>query len=91
MTQKQMVEKYINEFGSITPLDAFRDLGITKLATVVSDMKKLGFVFYQKFETGQNRWGNPTKYMRYAFNEANLEQNNHFNISTLTRLKRLFK
>lgn len=91
MNQKQMVEKYINEFGSITPLDAFKDLGITKLATVVSDMKKLGFEFYQKFETGQNRWGQPTRYMRYAFNEANLEQNKRVGIITLGRLKKLFK
>lgn len=91
MNQREMVEKYINEFGSITPLDAFRDLGITKLATVVSDMKKLGFEFYQKYEAGQNRWGKPTKYMRYAFNEANLEQNKRFNIITLSKLKKLFK
>ena len=48
MNQKEMVEKYINEFGSIAPLEAIRDLGITKLATVVSDMKKEGYEFLKR-------------------------------------------
>lgn len=33
-SQKQMVLDYIREFGSITPLDAFKDLGVTRLAAV---------------------------------------------------------
>ena len=29
MTQKERIINYIKEFGSITSLDAYRDLGIT--------------------------------------------------------------
>ncbi len=76
MKQSERITKYINEFGSITPLDAYRDLGITKLATRVSKMKKDGVKFYQRMEKGQNRWGEPTNYMRYAFKEENLISKN---------------
>ncbi len=66
MTPQQIkVVNYINLYGSITPLDAFRDLGITKLATIVSQLKRLCFVFYQSFESSKNRFGEPCHYMRY--------------------------
>lgn len=67
MKQSERIIKYIKEFGSITPLDAYRDLGITKLSTRISEMKKDGIVFYQKREKSKNRWGEPTNYMRYSF------------------------
>ena len=74
MKQSERITKYINEFGSITPFDAYRDLGITKLATRVSEMKRDGVVFYQRMEKSLNRWGEPTNYMRYAFKEENLKK-----------------
>lgn len=66
MTPQQMrVINYINLYGSITPLDAFRDLGITKLATIVSQLKTMSFVFYQNYESSHNRFGEVTHFMRY--------------------------
>lgn len=91
MNQKQRVEKYIKDFGSITPLEAIYDLGITKLATVVSDMKKEGYVFYQKLEKGKNRWGEPTRYMKYAFKQGNLEEKHKSSINILKMIKRAKK
>lgn len=91
MNQKQRVERYINQFGSITPLEAIYDLGITKLATVVSTMKKDGYVFYQKLEKSQNRWGEPTTYMKYAFSQTNLERKTKKNINILKFFKTLKK
>lgn len=41
-SQKRMVLDYIREFGSITPVDAFRDLGITRLAAVVFALRDDG-------------------------------------------------
>ena len=69
MTQKQRILKYLEMYGSITPLDAFRDLGITKLATVISEMKRDGFTFYQYYEPGRNRFGDIVHYMRYWLDE----------------------
>lgn len=66
MTQGERVINYIRRFGSITPMDAFYDLGITKLATRVSELKKNGYVFNQKYEKSKNRFGESVYYMRYS-------------------------
>jgi hypothetical protein len=42
VSQKKMVLDYIREFGSITPLDAFKDLGVTRLAAVIFELKEDG-------------------------------------------------
>ena len=68
MTQKELVLKYIADFGSITPMEAFSDLGITKLATVISNLRlKDGKQFKIQMEKGKNRYGKPTRYARYSF------------------------
>lgn len=66
MTQKERVLRYISEFGSISPMEAFFNLGITKLATVISYLKSHeGYIFYQHWEKTKNRWKEPVCYMRY--------------------------
>ena len=70
MTQKEMVLQYITDFGSITPMDAFGDLGITKLATRISEMRKDGREFKIDIVKGKNRYGKPTRYARYSFPEV---------------------
>ena len=64
-TQADRIVDYINEFGSITPLQAFRDLGVTKLATRVSEMKCEGIEFEQEWQTSKNRYGEDVRYMKY--------------------------
>ena len=65
MTQGEMIINYINEFRSITPMQAFADLGITKLATRVSEMKKAGVQFEQQMVSSKNRYGKNVSYMQY--------------------------
>lgn len=35
-TQRDLILQYIKDFGSITPMEAYSDLGVTKLATRIS-------------------------------------------------------
>lgn len=65
-TQHDRIINYLKAFGSITPMEAFMDLGITKLATRVSEMRRLGFEFEQKMEESTNRYGEIVRYMRYS-------------------------
>lgn len=65
MTQQKRILDYLEKQGSISPKEAFNDLGITKLATRISEMKKSGIKFEQHFEEGTNRFGDPVRYMRY--------------------------
>ena len=64
-TQHKQVLDYIACFGSITPMEAFADLGITKLSTRVSEMRAIGIQFDQTYEGGVNRIGKKVRYMRY--------------------------
>jgi hypothetical protein len=64
-TQKDRIIEYIEKFGSISPVEAFRDLGITKLATRVSEMKKEGVQFKITLEKSKNRCGESVYYARY--------------------------
>lgn len=65
MTQHEKILQYINDFGSISPMEAFTDLGITKLATRISEMRRDGIDFNQRMETSKNRYGEKVHYMRY--------------------------
>ena len=66
MTQCERIVDYIKQFGSISPLEAFRDLGITKLATRISEMRRFdGIQFKQEYEKSKNRYGETVYYMRY--------------------------
>nr|UVX93119.1 MAG: helix-turn-helix domain protein [Bacteriophage sp.] len=67
VSQKKMVLDYIREFGSITPLDAFKDLGVTRLAAVIFELKEDGHDIHTERERGKNRYGQPTRYARYSF------------------------
>lgn len=57
---------FIYQVGSITPMEAFSELGITKLATRISEMKALGIQFSQNYEGRENRFGKKVRYMRYG-------------------------
>jgi 3'-phosphoadenosine 5'-phosphosulfate sulfotransferase len=70
MTQREAIIDYINQFGSITPMEAFADLGITKLATRVSEMKNDGITLKHESIKCKTRLGRTTHYTRYSFEEG---------------------
>lgn len=71
MNQREQIYDYIVVFGSITPMDAFTDLGITKLATRVSEMREAGTDIIGEWESTKNRYGKTVRYMRYRLGEQN--------------------
>ena len=68
MTQKQEILEYIRKHGSITPMDAF-PLGITKLATRVSEMRSAGIEFDIEIIKDKNKNGKPIRYAKYRLKE----------------------
>ena len=74
LTQGERILAYCRLFGSITPMDAFNDLGITKLATRISELMREGEKIYKRYDHSTNRFGEKTYFMRYAlhpFEESN--------------------
>lgn len=69
MRQSERILQYIHDFGSISPLEAFQDLGVTKLATRVSEMRKQGIEFEKKYVKAKNRYGETVYYMRYSLRD----------------------
>ena len=69
MNQKQRVLAYMEEFGSITSLEAFRDLGITRLSAVIFDLRDAGYPIDSKTESSTNRFGDKTSYSRYSLRQ----------------------
>lgn len=65
MTQHEKILKYIDTHGSITPMDAFNDLYITKLATRISELIRMGYKIEKVPESRINRSGELRRYMRY--------------------------
>ena len=65
--RKQMsrVLDYIDNFGSITSLDAFKDLGITRLSAVIFDLRKMGYNIVADTEVQFNRYGEKAHFSRY--------------------------
>ena len=66
MTQQDRILKYMADFGSITPMEAFSDLGITKLATRISEMQKDGIKIRKEPVKSRNRFGDKTRFMKYS-------------------------
>ena len=56
MNQKERIIKYINDFGSITSLEAMRDLGITQLGARIDGLQKDGYTFKKEWERAKNRY-----------------------------------
>ena len=75
MSQKKMVLDYIREFGSITPVDAFKDLGITRLAAVVFALRDDGHDIHKEREHAYNRYGQKVRYARYSFGNGEINEN----------------
>jgi hypothetical protein len=69
MTQREQIIDYLHQFGSITPMEAFADLGITKLATRISEMRKDGKEFKIESVKSTNRFGKTVRYAKYSLKE----------------------
>lgn len=68
-SQCDMVVDYINEFGSITSLEAVYDLGATRLSGIIYNLKKQGYKIKSVDEGSLNRYGRMVYYARYSFEE----------------------
>lgn len=65
LTQSMKILKYMMDFGSITPIEALKDLGVMRLGARIYDLEKQGFVILHERESGRNRYGEKTSYARY--------------------------
>lgn len=63
--QEQRILKYIEDHGSITALDAMRDIGVMRLSSRISEMRRKGINIQQRKEQTENRYGERCNIVRY--------------------------
>jgi len=65
-TQCDRVIQYLKEFGSITQLEAIRDLGVMRLASRISEIRhKRGYNIESTFIKVKNRFGEQCSVRKY--------------------------
>lgn len=69
MNKETRLMRYLTEVGSITSMDAIKELGDTRLAATVFELRRKGIDIESKTETSINRWGEKVHYSRYFLKE----------------------
>ena len=64
--QQERVLNYMSDYGSISSLEAFRDLGVTRLSAVIFNLKRKGVQIRKVKEACKNRYGEPVHFARYS-------------------------
>ena len=67
MNQKQRILQYIRDFGSITPLEAIRDIGVLALSQRIGELKRDGAEIGVDIVDVPNRYGGESRVARYSF------------------------
>lgn len=65
MNQTQKVSEYMDKHGSITSMDAFIDLGITRLAARIADLEHQGVKISRETIYSKNRFGEKVHFTSY--------------------------
>ena len=69
VTQCQRILDYMDQFGSISTLEAFRDLGVARLASRIHDLKNMGYHIKSETKSSKNRFGEITHFKAYRLAE----------------------
>lgn len=71
MTQCERIRKYLEDFGSITQLQALSDLGIMRLASRISEMRQAGEPIEDRVIEVKNRYGETCRVKQYYLEKPN--------------------
>ena len=65
--QCKRIIDYIEDYGSITPIEALQDLGVMRLAARVHDIaSKYGYPIKRETVKSRNRYGETIHYTKYS-------------------------
>jgi hypothetical protein len=74
MTQNEEVLEYLKKHKSITQLEALRELGIMRLASRISDLRKEGEPIFKRMIEVRARNGRKAYVAEYSMKEAGNEE-----------------
>jgi hypothetical protein len=65
MTQCEKVLRHLEDYGSLTSLEAVNEYGIMRLASRINDLKHMGVGIISEMVTGKNRYEETVRYSVY--------------------------
>ncbi|MGN1369963.1 MAG: helix-turn-helix domain-containing protein [Aristaeellaceae bacterium] len=68
--QSERVLQYMRKRGSITQFEAMNRLGVMRLASRISELKKDGYPIRSRMDTVKNRFGESCSVKRYYLEEG---------------------
>lgn len=74
MTQRERIIRYLKDNGSITALEAVKELGVLQLSARLVELENEGYIFDKKRESSQNRYGERVDYIRYSLVESEVTE-----------------
>lgn len=66
MNQDDLVLEYMKKNNGITSLQAFKDLGVTRLSAKIFNLRKK-YIITDIWEESYNRYGEKTRFKKYIF------------------------
>ena len=66
MTQCETILRHMEDCGSITSLEAMQEYGIMRLASRITDLKKVGYPIRREMVSRKNRYGETVTFARYS-------------------------
>lgn len=69
MTQCERIMRHLNDFGYITPAEAFIEYGIYRLGARIFDLRRRGLRIETQMVKSKNRYNEPTKFAKYVLKE----------------------
>lgn len=73
MTQTEEFYEYMRKYGSITPFEAFHELGIMRLASRIADLKKAKIGVNREMIEVKARNGRKAHVAQYSLIESEVE------------------
>lgn len=65
MTQCERIVRHMQDFGSISSIEAMNEYGIMRLASRITDLRSQGLPIKRVMKCSKNRYGKPVCYARY--------------------------
>lgn len=64
-TQINRILRHLDIYGEITSAVAMQEYGIMRLASRITDLKRMGYKFNSEYRTSKNRFGENVTYKVY--------------------------
>jgi hypothetical protein len=68
-TQSSLTLEYMQNNGGITSMEAFQMFGVTRLSSIIFNLRNAGYHIETVRITSKNRYGNSCNYARYILKE----------------------